>query len=69
MVHLVDFGEIEDGHAAVHGIEQDLDGRAGQRPDDACALRRARLPCDDDPAASRLIGRNCAARRRRRAFR
>ena len=56
--HLVDTGEIENGHAAVHGIEEDLKGLAGQRPDDACSLRRARLRRDHDPAASRVIARS-----------
>ena len=43
------FREIEDGHAAVHGIEEHLDGVASQRPYDACSPRRARVLGDHDP--------------------
>lgn len=58
IVHLVDAGEIKNGHAAVHGIEEELKGLAGQRPDDACSRRRARLRRDHDAAASRGIARS-----------
>jgi hypothetical protein len=37
VVDPVDLGEIEDGHAALHGLEEKLHGVAGQRTDDACA--------------------------------
>jgi hypothetical protein len=49
IVDVDDFREIEDGHAAVHGIEEHLDGVAGQRPNDACSPGRARVLGDHDP--------------------
>ncbi len=51
----VDTREIEDGDAAVHGIEEDPDGVAGQRPDHACAPRRVWLPADHEPPSSALV--------------
>jgi hypothetical protein len=49
IVDVDDFREIEDGHAAVHGIEEHLDGVAGQRPNDARSPGRARVLGDHDP--------------------